>query len=233
VPAKKQAKRPRKTPVSNLQGIQGLREWLFPDRAIFSQLPFHGNSKWLPLGLVWMALCWAWSDKRFVTDAFTEAATTYPSDARCATVNTYQGLMGALVTWTPPFHAVVVVAFFSSAWNRSEANFGVSMLGADCVRWLTQHGAANQVQRGRSVRQELRPRQDGQVSQEEIQGHASEEEPEENRPNPRSRKLGSRCCGTLGLRLPWCWRLGPSNSSERQHVMEMVETNTFPRDTLF
>jgi hypothetical protein len=37
----------------------------------------------------------------------------------------------------------------------------------------------------------------------------------------------------MGLRLPWCWRLGPSNSSERQHVMDMADTESFPKNTLF
>src|SRR5262249_22457650 len=37
----------------------------------------------------------------------------------------------------------------------------------------------------------------------------------------------------LGLRLPWSWRLGPSNSSERGHVMEMLAREEFPENTLF
>ena len=37
----------------------------------------------------------------------------------------------------------------------------------------------------------------------------------------------------MGLRLPWTWRLGPSNSSERGHVMEMLEQEEFPEKTLF
>jgi transposase len=37
----------------------------------------------------------------------------------------------------------------------------------------------------------------------------------------------------MGLRLPWMWRLGPSNSSERAHVMEMLQTGTFAAGTLF
>jgi Transposase DDE domain len=36
----------------------------------------------------------------------------------------------------------------------------------------------------------------------------------------------------MGLRLPWNWRLGPSDSSERGHVMEMLSTEDFPPDTL-
>jgi hypothetical protein len=37
----------------------------------------------------------------------------------------------------------------------------------------------------------------------------------------------------MGLRLPWDWRLGPSNSSERHHVQEMVRAGNFPKNTLF
>jgi hypothetical protein len=37
----------------------------------------------------------------------------------------------------------------------------------------------------------------------------------------------------MGLRLPWTWRLGPSNSSERDHVKEMLEQEEFPKNTLF
>ena len=37
----------------------------------------------------------------------------------------------------------------------------------------------------------------------------------------------------MNLRLPWTWRLGPSNSSERGHVMEILEQEQFPEDTLF
>ena len=37
----------------------------------------------------------------------------------------------------------------------------------------------------------------------------------------------------MGLRLPWAWRLGPSNASERDHVMTMLAHEDFPKRTLF
>ena len=37
----------------------------------------------------------------------------------------------------------------------------------------------------------------------------------------------------MGLRLPFRWLLGPSNSSERAHVMDMLKTGLFPTNTLF
>jgi hypothetical protein len=37
----------------------------------------------------------------------------------------------------------------------------------------------------------------------------------------------------MGLGLPWCWKLGPSNSSERNHVKDMLKTRRFLPKTIF
>lgn len=37
----------------------------------------------------------------------------------------------------------------------------------------------------------------------------------------------------IGLGVPWCWKLGPSDSSERQHVRDMIRTSHFLKNTLF
>jgi hypothetical protein len=37
----------------------------------------------------------------------------------------------------------------------------------------------------------------------------------------------------MGLRLPWSWKLGPSDSSERAHFQDMLTTQKFPKNTLF
>jgi len=37
----------------------------------------------------------------------------------------------------------------------------------------------------------------------------------------------------MGLRLPWCWKTGPSHASEREHFQELVKTGKFPHKTLF
>jgi hypothetical protein len=37
----------------------------------------------------------------------------------------------------------------------------------------------------------------------------------------------------IGLRLPWSWKLGRSDSSERAHFQDMLESQNFPENTLF
>jgi len=37
----------------------------------------------------------------------------------------------------------------------------------------------------------------------------------------------------IGQRLPWCWKIGPSYSSERAHLLELLAEQKFPEFTLF
>jgi hypothetical protein len=95
--ARKQAQR---RPLTNKESLDELRQWLFPDQSIFSKILFHGNIKWTPTCLVWLALCWAWSDARNLTEAFAEALGVCQQMLACTPLSTYQGFMGALVGWT-------------------------------------------------------------------------------------------------------------------------------------
>jgi hypothetical protein len=35
------------------------------------------------------------------------------------------------------------------------------------------------------------------------------------------------------LQLPWCWKVGPSYSSERAHLLDLLQSQDFPQNTLF
>jgi hypothetical protein len=56
---------------------------------------------------------------------------------------------------------------------------------------------------------------------------------EKQKPQPQEPQTWITMMWHMGLRLPWTWRLGPSNSSERGHVMEMIEQGKYPKMTLF
>src|SRR5262245_20478241 len=58
---------------SNRQSLLRLCSWLLPDDAIFAHVKLHGNTKWLPRCLAWLALCWAIVDAQHLTDAFDQA----------------------------------------------------------------------------------------------------------------------------------------------------------------
>lgn len=57
--------------------------------------------------------------------------------------------------------------------------------------------------------------------------------PRQNKPQPPEPQIWIAMLWHVGLRLPWVWRLGPSDASERDHVMDMVANESFPQGTLF
>src|SRR4051812_27468471 len=99
--AKKRQQRSRNSKQkTNKQDLGTLLNWLLPDASIFAKIKLHGNTKWLPMHLVWLALFWSWSESVNVTDAFTEAVGCCTKVVASSPLSTYQGFMGAMVTWT-------------------------------------------------------------------------------------------------------------------------------------
>lgn len=56
---------------------------------------------------------------------------------------------------------------------------------------------------------------------------------EERPPQPQAPQAWVTMLWHMELRLPWTWRLGPSHSSERDHVKDVLAEEEFPENTLF
>lgn len=216
----------------NQEYLSDTLEWLLPDDSIFSQMRLHGNTKWQPRALVCLALLWAWSERKHLTDAFDEAVVCCESMLFGFVPRTYQGLMKALTRWTqtlmrllwPLLHERmeeiggkfwrmgrwVPIAFDGS---RSTAPRTVANEQAFCAE---NYGKGRTAKYRRKKTKGMRRRKN-----------------EKNRPQPQEPQAWITLLWHMGLRLPWMWRLGPSNSSERAHVIEMIEQGEYPENTLF
>jgi len=231
--AQRQRFRPpeRQRPLTNQDSFDHFRAWLLPDEHIFSTIRFHGNIKWTPTALVWLALCWAWSEARHLTDAFAQAFHVCQHMVTC-TLSTYQGFMGALVRWTGKMLPVlrdvihqrmeqiggkfwridgwVPIAFDGS---RSTAPRTKSNEAAFCASTYGQGKTARyRKKKSKGMRRKRNKENKGQA------------------PEPQA---WATLLWHMGLRLPWSWRLGASDASERAHVMDMLRTESFPPHTLF
>jgi len=224
-------KSPARRSESNAQTFDRLREWLLPNVGIFAGLQLHGNTGWTAVPLIWLALCWAWSESKNVTDAF-EQAKGQCSQLGVTGLRTYQGFMNALVTWTDALmpvlwpvlhqrmrdiggvfwqvHGWVPIAFDGS---RSTAPRSASNETAFCA---ANYGKGKTAKYRKKKTKGLRRRKN-----------------EKSKPQPQEPQVWITLLWHMGLRLPWLWRLGPSNSSERAHVMEMLDDGDFPENTLF
>jgi hypothetical protein len=230
--AKPSARRQAATCLTNRENLHALLTWFLPDGSIFSALRCHGNRKWTPVGLVYLALCWSWCETRNVTDAFAEGRLVCQTLLAVVPLSTYQGFMGALVTWTPVFLPLLWPVLqqrmeqIGGRWWRIDGWVPIAFDGSRSSAPRSRANEAGLCAKNYGKGQTARYRKKKSKGMRRRRNRKNPAQPQE--PQAWITMLWH-----MGLRLPWCWRLGPSNASERQHVLDMVQTTTFPLGTLF
>jgi len=216
---------------SNADQVKELLQWFLPTADIFAKLTLHGNTKWLPTALVWLAIGWAWAEARFVTDAF-ETSLEQCRLLGMTSLNTYQGFMNALATWTDPLLRLL----WPVLHQRMQQVGGSFWRVGDWVP-IAFDGSRSTAPRTKSAEQSFCAPNYGRGKTAKYRRKKSKgmrrRKNEKNKAQPQAPQIWITLLWHMGLRLPWTWRLGPSNSSERQHVMEMLETENFAPHTLF
>lgn len=202
------------------------------EKGIFKDLRIHGNTKWVFADLVVLAVLWVWSDHPCLTGAFAEAHRWSIKMLGRAAVGSYQGLTGALVTWTGRVLPVM--------WNRlhglmeqcGKQHWRVGMwlaLAVDGSRVSTPRSEANEKafcakNYGGSKTAKARRKKNKNKNMRRRKN---------TNPTPIKPQMWVTLLWHMGMRLPWCWKSGPSDSSERDHFREMLREYRFPENTLF
>jgi hypothetical protein len=206
--------------------------WISQQAGLFPKHLFHGNIKWDPEQLTAQALVWSWQETKHVTDAFDHALEVCDELGMENTAKSYTSLMNALDRYHKVFAprlrkrlqslaeevggrhwktgGWVPIAFDGS---RVTAPRTVSNEQALCA---ANYGKGKRAKYGKKKSKGLRRKRNKQ-----------------NPPHPQAPQAWITMLWHMGLRLPWTWRLGPSNSSERDHVKEILKEEQFPENTLF
>src|ERR1043165_7394858 len=79
--------------------LRGALEWFSKDCSLID-LPLHGNVGWKAIQLVVLGVLWSWSDQARLTGAFEHARQLATETFGLVAVTTYQGMMGALRSYT-------------------------------------------------------------------------------------------------------------------------------------
>lgn len=228
--AKKRGKQAPRKP--NKKQLAGMFDWLLPDGSIFANMRMHGNTNWVPKCLVCLALCWAWSESRCLTDGYAEAVVCCRSMFTSFVLGTYQGFMGALTTWT----ATLMKILWPLLHQRME-EIGGKFWRIDGWVPIAFDGSRSSAPRTEDNEQAFCAKDYGKGKTAKYRKKKSKgmqrTKNEKNKPQPQEPQAWITLMWHMGLRLPWMWRLGPSNSSERAHVMEMLEEGKYPKNTLF
>ncbi len=216
-------------PVVHLDHLRKALSWVIND-SIFTHLRKHGNSNWIPSVLVMQAVLWMWSEKSQLTVAFDDAYTWMKRLVGCVAVGSYQGLTGILIHYrdqlVPPL------------WRRLQR----LMKSSGTKNWrigkwvpLAFDGSRVSTPRSKENEKAFQATKYGKSGKSKARRKKRKNKPPARRVNPKTLtpQIWLTMIWHMGLRLPWCWRTGPSDSSERDHVREMVREEDFPENTLF
>ena len=222
-------RRPVKQPV-NGETLRTAVTWIVNEKS-FQNLKFPGNTTWLVCDLIILAVLWVWSDHATLTGAFVEAHGWSLKMLGRAAVGSYQGLTGALVSVTDTLLPVLWARMQSLMEQHGGEHWRVAgwlPLAVDGSRVSTPRTAPNEKAfcapnygRSASAKHRAKKRRQRGVAR------------RARKSQPVKPQIWLTLMWHMGLRLLWCWRTGPSNSSERAHFQDLLKTQVFPWKTLF
>lgn len=207
-------------------------DWLVGDGEIFADCRFHGNIKWRPEQLAAQALCWAWQESRHVTCAFAQALDDCRDLGLTHCSRNYTCFMDALSV-----HSETLCDRLRTRFQELTEEVGGRFwresqwvpLALDGSRTTTPRTHANErafCAAGYGLGTTARYRRKKSKG---MRRTRNERKPA----HPPAPQIWVTLIWHMALRLPWTWRLGPSNASERAHVVEMLREETLPKNTLF
>lgn len=217
---------------TNKAALFELLQWSVLVEELFSKDTFHGNIKWKPEELAAQAVIWSWQESKNVTDAFDQALEICRELGLRKVAQTYPSFMNGLRRYTEILNRQLRTHYQEIAEEVGGAYFctdGWVLIGFDGSRATAprtvsnekafcapNYGHGKRAKYGKKKSQGLRRKRNLQ-----------------NPPQPQAPQAWITLMWHMGLRLPWTWRLGPSNSSERDHVRKILKEESFPESTLF
>jgi hypothetical protein len=209
-----------------------LCHWFVPEGELFDKTEFHGNTKWNAEQLATQALIWSWQETKHVTDAFDHTQEVCDELGLQGAAKSYTSMMNALGRYHDVFAPRLRERFQTLAKEVGGRYFetdGWVPIGFDGSRATAPRSVANeQAFCAPSYGQGKRAKY-GKKKSKGLRRKRNQQNP----PQPQAPQVWITMLWHMGLRLPWTWRLGPSNSSERDHVKEILSEEEFPENTLF
>jgi hypothetical protein len=174
-----------------------------------------------------VSLLWAWSDEKLVGDCFSTARritlAMFPQTQKVA--NSFQAFLKLLIRWS----GALAAEMKSTLHKRMLEDFA-DLMKIGMFTIMAVDGSRIGLPRTKSNENEF-----------SVKRHKKRRNTKKRKPKKHRDKSAEKKANTItmwittlwhcGTGLPWDWRLGPSDSSERKHWLEMLAALTMP--TLF
>jgi hypothetical protein len=198
----------------NHQALRQALDWLLTP-TLFSGIAFRNDCTWSPFLLVAAALLWAWSDEKNLTDRFFTARKIIIKAFRLQRqpAGSYQAFTKMLCRWTSDLldrlrpHLRYRMRTALKACYRIE---GYILFGVDGSRVELPRTESNEkVYAYKKHRRRRKGKRRGKKTK-------------ARRKQANSPQMWLTTMWHVGSGLPWDWRHGPSDSSERDHLLQMI-----------
>lgn len=208
------------------QALKSSLDWLLAS-ARLSDLSFREECSWTPKGLIFAAILWAWSDEKALTRRFFHARKVVVAmDVLTGLpAATYQAFIKLLAAWTVVLATVLFDALRQRMRSDLAARFevcGFEVFGVDGSRLELPRTESNEARF--SPAKTRRPRRSTATAKPRRPARsraARARRAREKKSN--SPQMWLTTMYHVGTDLPWDWRIGPSDSSERAHLRQMIE----------
>lgn len=208
---------------THAQDLVAALVWLL-DGVNWSGLRFRADCRWRPEGLAAAALLWSWSGEVTLGERLQQTWELLPGwCGRSRTPRTsYQAVLKLLVRWTDRLRDALIEALRRRMEHLCPESFrlaGFLVLAGD--------GSKGELPRTRSHEARFSPAKSRQRSRQAARRGSRTQSWAARRQRSRQKKadapqLALTALLHVGLRLPWDWRIGPSDDSERDHLRQML-----------
>ena len=229
-----------RTPAATQTNGDDLRRavnWVLNDR-IFADVSVHGNVKWTSLALVRLAMFWVWSAETGLVAAANAAIAQVKKLFGSVAVKSYQALTDALIRYGPQLLAKLCRRMHELLQEVGGTGWRVGLwlpLAVDGSRTSVPRTASNEQRFCKPAKKKTKNKKKNANKRSRKANQQRSKRRRKKHYNPQA--VGPQMWLTLlwhiGLRLPWCWKVGPSFDSERGHLQAMLDEQTFPENTLF
>ena len=228
----RRGKQASKSVPKNKTELKAIFEWLLPMASLFALGRFHGNVRWKPEQLVVQALVWAFQEARNITEAFDRSVEVCSAMGHNQIARTYPTFMNALGRYRQELLPVMqtrLQELGQAIGGRFWRTDGWVLIGFDGSRASAPRSISNErafcaAKHGHGKTAKYRKKKSKGMRRRKNQ---------QNPPAPPKPQVWITMMWHMALRLPWTWRIGATDSSERAHVIEMLKNEKFPTRTLF
>jgi hypothetical protein len=186
---------------------------------------FRRDCRWAVSGLVTAALVWAFSSKQTLTARFDQALKFARRLGRglAPATTSYQAFLKLLVRWTADLRLKMASEYQRVMERRFSAAFriaGFVPLAGDGSKLQLARTRSNEARYSSARTRAKKGKQRAKTKRRKLSRQARSKRARDKKAD--SPQMALTLLHHLTLRLPWDWRLGSYDSSERQHLLDMI-----------